>query len=363
MSARMTRKRARTESEHVFKQEHGAAGAQASTISTTARSADADSLANPPRHNQGDVVHDKPRAPQHDPEFWFSDGTVILVAQAVEFRVYRGLLAEYSPVFRAMFGAAAPKHPPQMAPVDEPQVIACPVVEFFEEMKPSFHQISAYIRLGQKYKLDELYEQSRQFLKHHYTDDLGTWDTHTAWQPAGWQGSHSIGVVNLARPIDEPSLLLIALMACVYMDAAIVHGLEREDGTRETLTPDDLGRCFKASKDVREAHVTVIMHTFQDTASPACGPVKICGRVLRGTLRKLEARMDWLMSSSPFLKFDELLRDIPVELGTCAACTMMVKRRHRKEREAFWARLPQLLDIEVPGWAGDIPQGETAARA
>ena len=38
-----------------------------------------------------------------DKEFWFNDGTVILVAQDVEFCIYKGILAEHSPVFSDMF--------------------------------------------------------------------------------------------------------------------------------------------------------------------------------------------------------------------------------------------------------------------
>lgn len=44
----------------------------------------------------------------HDPEFWFPDGNIILVARAVGFRVYQGLLAYHSPVFSDMF--SLPQH-------------------------------------------------------------------------------------------------------------------------------------------------------------------------------------------------------------------------------------------------------------
>ena len=40
---------------------------------------------------------------KEDEEFWFDDGSVILVARGVKFRVYEGLLAGLSPVFKAMF--------------------------------------------------------------------------------------------------------------------------------------------------------------------------------------------------------------------------------------------------------------------
>ena len=53
---------------------------------------------------------------QHDEEFWFDDGTVILIVSGVEFRVYKGTMVEHSTVFADMFSlpqpAAAPNGPP-----------------------------------------------------------------------------------------------------------------------------------------------------------------------------------------------------------------------------------------------------------
>ena len=40
---------------------------------------------------------------KQDEEFWFDDGTVILVARDIEFRVYRGVLAGLSSVFKDLF--------------------------------------------------------------------------------------------------------------------------------------------------------------------------------------------------------------------------------------------------------------------
>lgn len=45
----------------------------------------------------GDVVRAR------DAEFWFEDGTIVLVARDVEFRVYKSILADHSPVFSNMF--------------------------------------------------------------------------------------------------------------------------------------------------------------------------------------------------------------------------------------------------------------------
>ena len=57
---------------------------------------------------------------QRDSELWFEDGTIILVARGVGFKVYRGPLVDHSPVFKDMLSLPQPAAT-QVAP-------ACPVI-------------------------------------------------------------------------------------------------------------------------------------------------------------------------------------------------------------------------------------------
>ena len=214
--------------------------------------------------------------------------------------------------------------------------------------------------MGLKYQLNELYEKSRQFLKSHYTDDLDAWTKHTNWQPSHWQENESIGVVNLARLMNDANILPTALMSCVYMDERIVQGFRREDGTLETLTVDDLGRCFRASRVLWQMNLTGILHVLQDIASPGCTKEKGCTGMLQGAQRRLKAQIEQIMTSSPFKLTPEyfLLKGYPLRM--CMECTKMVEERIRKERTELWARLPEVLDVEVPDWGNGAPQNGAA---
>ncbi len=48
----------------------------------------------------------------HDPEFWFEDGSVVLVSLNTGFRVYKRLLVEHSPFFRDLFQMPQPENAP-----------------------------------------------------------------------------------------------------------------------------------------------------------------------------------------------------------------------------------------------------------
>lgn len=39
----------------------------------------------------------------HDSELWFPDGSIVLLAEQILFRVYAGILSRASPIFRDMF--------------------------------------------------------------------------------------------------------------------------------------------------------------------------------------------------------------------------------------------------------------------
>ncbi len=63
---------------------------------------------------------------EKDEDFWFNDGTVILVARNVEFRVYEGLLAALSPVFKEIFQADG--HAVRSVCVGKEEAFPCAIV-------------------------------------------------------------------------------------------------------------------------------------------------------------------------------------------------------------------------------------------
>ena len=116
MSARVTRRRPRgEENEDCFPPARRGPGRD-----------DSEGVARPPP-NSGQV-DEQARGEQvfKDEEFWFEDGTVFLVSRDVEFRVYKGVLAGLSSVFKTLF--ADRSHATRTVHIDEEQAISCPVV-------------------------------------------------------------------------------------------------------------------------------------------------------------------------------------------------------------------------------------------
>ncbi|KAI0688239.1 hypothetical protein C8T65DRAFT_746730, partial [Cerioporus squamosus] len=104
----------------------------------------------------------------HDEELWFEDGNLSIVAGGVEFRIYKGPLMKQSGFFKDMLSL------PQPSPSAGGSCATVQVSDSPEDMRhflrafvdgslryePTFHEISAYIRLGHKYQCDKLVQRS-----------------------------------------------------------------------------------------------------------------------------------------------------------------------------------------------------------
>lgn len=78
-----------------------------------------------------------------DEDFWYSDGNIIIVARDVEFRVYKGLLADHSAVFRDMLAFPQPPvpTPSNAGSAEDP----CPVVHVSDSPEDFRHILRFYM--------------------------------------------------------------------------------------------------------------------------------------------------------------------------------------------------------------------------
>ncbi|KAM5539306.1 hypothetical protein V8D89_006997 [Ganoderma adspersum] len=170
-------------------------------------------------------------------EFWFDDGSVVLVAQNTAFRVFRTLLAAQSTVFADMLSSSSPNAEEMFegCPVvhlsDSPQDIAhllhvlLPKSQrtlYAREPLFSFHRMSAIIRLAHKYHVQDVLDQAILALEEYFTSDFDTWDSDRI--AVAFKRRHAVAVVNLARLVDKPSLLPVAFYECALLGGGVFKG-------------------------------------------------------------------------------------------------------------------------------------------
>ena len=334
---------------------------------------------------------------RRDEEFWYEDGTIVLLAGDVSFRVYKGVLAAHSPIFADMFSIPQPDTLSQsLSSESQP----CPTVRVSDssedlryvlrallpshaamyvcsdplvlttdlmpsvfwlivrgEQYPTFDEISAYARLGHKYEIDHLVDSCLAFLKDHFTDDLNKWCEHAQYVPLRFKARHAIGVVNIARLFECEQILPIALAVCCTLDPKVLmRGFKRADGTREALSRDDLLRCLQAKQALLKHASTALHIAFLPsfTFTPGCDTPTECQSALQNMYRWFVVDGGLFMDVHPFHKWEHYTEWM-TRFTFCNLCEKRLEERVQVQQRHLWIKLPKILQLPVSGWGLSEP--------
>ncbi|PIL26465.1 hypothetical protein GSI_12223 [Ganoderma sinense ZZ0214-1] len=308
-------------------------------------------------------------------EFWFDDGSIVLIAQQkTGFRVYRALLTAQSTIFADMFTSSSPSA--------EEMIEGCPVVHLSDTPEDiahllrvllpksqrllysrksilSFHQLSAIIRLSHKYHVQDVLDQAVEYLQTHFTSTFDAWTSNTALRVPLFSARHAIGVVNLARLIDRPALLPIAFYRCAQLGGDVVSGYRREDKTVEYLRRRDLRRCIDGRNELAEQAASVLAEVFGNAY-----PCDACVRRERCAiaLLNLSARMvadEFVSEVDVLTSWAGRIEEWAEDLDLCEPCRRAVITQDRRARRQVWDDLPTIFGLTVEGWAASEDEDET----
>ncbi|KAJ7018338.1 hypothetical protein C8F04DRAFT_1151877 [Mycena alexandri] len=213
-------------------------------------------------------------------KFWYSDGSVILQAEATQFS------PSNSAFFRDMQSL------PQ--PPDQPTLEGCPVIELPDDdvidvgyllealYSPPFlcqtalplPVISAHIRLGRKYDFRELLDLAVARLNFENPTTLAAYDAlltdeydvalmldshYTPTRIVNYPGLY-LDIIRLAREHD-----ILSVLPCAYYRLLISTdlrtvdelflGIKKADGSRVPFTPDELRRCVSGREKIMYAQL------------------------------------------------------------------------------------------------------------
>ncbi|TFK89062.1 hypothetical protein K466DRAFT_519692 [Polyporus arcularius HHB13444] len=302
-----------------------------------------------------------------DDEFWFDDGNLIIVAQDVEFRIYRGPLVKHSPVFRDMLTLPQPA---------DARDLSCAVVHISEhpisfkhllrefmtgnacrlpDDKPAFEAVSAIVRLGHKYELDSIVKKGLTCLEDIYPNEFRRWTrslrvSGEIFAPVSQPSPRCISVVNIARLTDTPSLLRPALVECCELDPKeLMAGYRREEGVVEQLSADDLARVLLARAELIRLDALAALRIFQGVSTRCKDPAG-CARTFRDALWNL-TKPGAKTTFGPMgrRRWSEYVGGLRDDYVFCTVCRHGIYSQESEERQNIWELLPSILDIpEMP---------------
>ncbi|KAJ7773928.1 hypothetical protein B0H16DRAFT_1362853 [Mycena metata] len=287
---------------------------------------------------------------QRSPDFWFEDGTIVLQAGNVLYRVYRGWLASRSTVFHDTFSI------PQ--PTEETDLIeGCPVVQIhdaaqdFGRFLKALHNHGSYktcpvsnlseltsvLSLSDKYDVPTLRDAMISILFDLYPTTLAEWDARTG--PLGYTARRfdPVGVLNIAVKMNIPSILPVVMYEiCCHLGLDEIVGVQPRQ--LRILDVDYKQRCMIGSSAFVEARRKSLSYLRRDEGQAECEDPAACDA----------ERLRWLgidlddENASPLHDGNATSWDA---FGLCDTCLATAKAKWSSTRQALWDDLPNIFDL------------------
>ncbi|KAJ7104978.1 hypothetical protein C8R44DRAFT_715631 [Mycena epipterygia] len=276
------------------------------------------------------------------PDVWFDDGTVVLQAETTLFRVYRGVLAAQSPIFRDTF--AIPQPPTQDtyegcllivlhdSPDDLKEFLLAihDAGYFFNHPVSGIETLSAMLRLSTKYDVEHIRSRMISILTTLYPSSISAFLNRKP--PAGYV------------EMDEDDFIALKLALCcdiLVVVPAILYECCRYPATA-LLSADislaDKKKCVDAVQSFMD-NTCRTAHSFLFEGPATCTDSLRCDR----------HRLRWIRHNG-LPQFRKIFaRDFSWNsIKLCENCTAVGKEHFSVQRAAVWDSLPDIFDL--PSW-------------
>ncbi|KAI0774668.1 hypothetical protein BD413DRAFT_302275 [Trametes elegans] len=334
------------------------------------------------------------------PEYWFSDGSLVLRTSTTLFRVHTSQLCRKSQFFRDLFSLPQPSIPESGTEYIE----GCPVLDlhdspadvgqmvkviydgpFTDNSREDFVAVSGFLRLASKYLIeDSIRSKVLDHLRTAWPSTLGEWDVREDFSRThemetgllrGYRFPNPIVVINLAREIGADDLLPAAFYDLSRYSFVQIFEPGEDDplhpssppaatSISHALAPADLQR-LALGKETAQHAITALIQNMEHASSDAhrrrtgvhqrsCSrsatnvPVLcVTSAACRKDLCELVelAKQHYLMDrergcADPLYVAEELGQLKSAEFSDCPACARDLEAWAAKERERLWRAIP-----------------------
>ncbi|OJT15452.1 hypothetical protein TRAPUB_7861 [Trametes pubescens] len=310
-----------------------------------------------------------------DPGLWLPDGTACIVAGGRGFRVRKDLLSQLSLPFRVYIFERRDRSgitvefqgvPCYWVPdsADDMATLLRAIYDgrkYLMKQAPHirFSVLSALMRLGREYALQDIVDDAADYLEDYFTPDFQTFlqrsnGTHTEkfrLSERDKAAGAAFEAVNLARLTRKHTLLPLALYhACQHAPHEILLGITRTSGAVVSLSRDDMVRCISARRGLLRASSRLAHVVHRAECAVGCAEPDMCA-VYMARLRAAfeELRVDlWTVDALAGLETQlGALADLPCWLELCEECREEMVRRHRGTLRETWGKLLDILGLSA----------------
>ncbi len=201
--------------------------------------------------------------------------------------------------------------------------------------------------MAHKYQMDQLLDESLRSLRRFYPDTYKLFQDRRSTTPQN--SARAISVVNLARLVEAPSLLPMAIVECCTLGSEIVNGYKRPDLTEEHLSLSDIGLCFQAKDKLIEARIRGFHQLFESKVRRGCtAPDADNAYFDRLYFDLTDGNVPGLYTPNVWDSFSGYMSArIP---WVCDSCKQAFVAEDVAQQKRIFEQLPALVGVAVPGW-------------
>ncbi|KAJ7065743.1 hypothetical protein C8F01DRAFT_1053814 [Mycena amicta] len=281
---------------------------------------------------------------------WFEDGNILLEGQNRLFRVYRGMLATQSPVWKANLEIIPETdgETPVLTLDDAGEDLEHVLKTIFHpwtrrDTEPlSFTVISAYARLGRKYQIPALFDDAVRRLSEAFPSTLDRLLNSQVLSAISPTDPHTLVIqkeivietIILARELDVPVLLPSAFW--------VVSGTQTLDllanPRAALLSEQDKAAILRAPQPRGQAYAKHL-YSWLEIPGEGCEKEEECMRA------KMQIRLNiWLPDGlTRRLCWSDELKE-----GLCESCGKIGKTAHERGARQLWLDMPSIFGL--PSW-------------
>ncbi|KAF8885885.1 hypothetical protein CPB84DRAFT_1788044 [Gymnopilus junonius] len=294
------------------------------------------------------------------PEFYFPDGSIVMIVERTAFRVHQSILARHSEVFAALWDVPQPRNTDLYD--------GCPKVElqgdslndfmdvmrvlydvfYFDKIKPETNLsalikfISGILRISTKYSMNQLRNKCISVIQDKFPSTLKGCDDVLS-RGIQYVPSEIVRIIPLARETIVPKVLPWAFYLCTHIPVDEIMA-------NNVLEWRDKALCLAGKEHLWEMQKT-LTHTFllDFKQSPTCttGCQMRVPRNLK--LNDIESIRD---SPHPLQEYTDWK-----SLMLCVKCQQAFEAQHKDGREKVWQMLPSIFHL---GTWDDICKDQSA---
>ncbi|KAF9819325.1 hypothetical protein IEO21_02213 [Rhodonia placenta] len=295
-------------------------------------------------------------------DVWFSDGSVVLVADKTAFRVHATILAMHSEVFGDMFTMPQPSE----ADLDAETYDTCPVLRLQDSpvdlkhflksiydfsyfpagVKTQFPLVAAVLRLSTKYHAPVFRKRAIDLLATAYPSTAVAWQRRSSDRLIPPFPDELLTYIELAIEMDVPVILPALYYAAARKALPEAHAELSKHAVAPSVQRDVYTNFYLGRERLLQAELTHVLAFFDTGFSfPNCQnrhDSEVLDRAARSSLRKLAGPDPYHLWCSAHPS------KAASAMGVCVNCTNTIRSSIQAGCQTVWEQLPGFFGL--PDW-------------